>query len=248
MFDKLVESAKQKQGGRARRLFLVTGAVYAVALAALGVATIIGFNSALAEEYDVLSRLIPPPPLGYTPTPAARPKLNLTPQPGFVAPRTIVDRPLPDQYPVDHTQHLLVPGAPSWTGGGYEPGVPGAPDARETPPPPPPAPTPAVKPSPTPTPVQVVRLTSLLTQGRVLRRIQPPYPAIARQAGVQGQVQVQIGISETGAVTDVTLLSGHPLLRDAALQAAKQWLFIPTELNGRPVRAIGLLTFNFKLD
>jgi protein TonB len=82
----------------------------------------------------------------------------------------------------------------------------------------------------------------------VLRRIQPPYPAIARQAGVQGQVQVQIGISETGAVTDVTLLSGHPLLRDAALQAAKQWLFIPTELNGRPVRAIGLLTFNFKLD
>jgi periplasmic protein TonB len=46
----------------------------------------------------------------------------------------------------------------------------------------------------------------------------------------------------------VTLLSGHPLLRDAALQAAKQWLFIPTELNGQPVRAIGLLTFNFTLN
>jgi protein TonB len=78
--------------------------------------------------------------------------------------------------------------------------------------------------------------------------VQPPYPAIARQARVQGSVQVQIDISETGAVTGVTLLSGHPLLRDAALQAARQWLFIPTELNGQRVRAIGVLTFNFMLN
>jgi len=78
--------------------------------------------------------------------------------------------------------------------------------------------------------------------------VQPPYPAIARQARIQGSVQVQIDISETGAVTNVTLLSGHPLLRDAALQAARQWLFIPTELNGQRVRAIGVLTFNFVLN
>jgi protein TonB len=78
--------------------------------------------------------------------------------------------------------------------------------------------------------------------------VQPPYPAIARQAKIQGSVQVQIDISETGAVTNVILLSGHPLLRDAALQAAKQWLFIPTELNGQRVRAIGVLTFNFVLN
>jgi protein TonB len=88
----------------------------------------------------------------------------------------------------------------------------------------------------------------MITQGRALRKIEPSYPAIARQARVQGSVQVQIGISEAGEVTDVTLLSGHPLLRDAALRAAKQWLFIPTELNGRPVRAIGVITFNFKFD
>ncbi|MBO0727156.1 MAG: hypothetical protein J2P52_16240 [Blastocatellia bacterium] len=72
MFDKLVESAKQKQGGRARRLFFVTGAVYAVALAALGVAAIIGFNSALAEEYDVTISLIPPAPSGPAPQVASR--------------------------------------------------------------------------------------------------------------------------------------------------------------------------------
>ena len=55
MFDKLVESAKEKQGRRAKRFFLATGAVYAVALVALGIAAIIGFNSALAEESDIIS-------------------------------------------------------------------------------------------------------------------------------------------------------------------------------------------------
>jgi len=141
-----------------------------------------------------------------------------------------------------------VPGANDPAGIGRGGIVPGAPDTRETPPPPPPPPTPVVKPAPTPTPDPVVRLTSKLTQGRVLRKVQPPYPEIARKARIQGSVQVQIDISETGAVTNVILISGNPLLRDAALQAAKQWLFIPTELNGRPVRAIGVLTFNFVLN
>ena len=116
------------------------------------------------------------------------------------------------------------------------------------PPPPPPTPTPVVKPAATPAPDAVVRLTSKLTQGRVLRRVQPPYPVLAKQAHIQGSVQVQIEISDEGAVTNVTLLSGHPLLHEAALQAAKQWLFIPTELNGLPVRAIGVITFNFTLN
>jgi periplasmic protein TonB len=250
MFDKLVESAKQKQGGRARRLFLATVAVYAVALAALGVAAIIGFNSALAEEYDVISSLIPPVPSGPAPQQASRQQnLKQAPAPRFEPPKVI--KPLPtleDMKKFDFGgKKGLIPGAPSEFDG--KGGVFGAPGADESaPPPPPPTPTPVVKPAVTPTPVQVVRLTSVLTQGRVLRRVQPPYPAIAQKTRIQGQVQVQIDISETGAVTDVTLLSGHPLLRDAALQAAKQWLFIPTELNGKPVRAIGLLTFNFKLD
>jgi periplasmic protein TonB len=250
MFDILVESSKQKQGRRARRLFLVTGAIYAVALTVLGVATIIGFNSALAEEYDVTISLVPPVPSGPAPQPESiqsNPKQGLAPR--FEPPKDIkVIRDLPRLEDLNHgVKRELIPGAPYALGSDGKNGIYGAPPSDETALPPPPPP-PVVKPSPTPTPAQVVRLTSVLTQGRVLRRVQPPYPAIAKQARVQGQVQVQIGISETGAVTDVTLLSGHPLLRDAALQAAKQWAFIPTELNGQRVRAIGLLTFNFKLD
>src|SRR5262249_23035397 len=67
MFDKLVESAKQKQGGRARRLFLATSLIYAVALSAFGVMAIMGFSPALAGEYDLLTKVIPPPPLPGAP-------------------------------------------------------------------------------------------------------------------------------------------------------------------------------------
>ncbi|MGE0131402.1 MAG: energy transducer TonB [Blastocatellales bacterium] len=254
MFDKLVESAKQKQGKRARRLFLATGVIYVVALTALGVMTIVGFSPALAEEYDVLSKLIPPPPPpGRDPQPPpAQPNLNPIPRQGFVEPKKIVDILPPNEWKKLNLEprqpDWFVDGGPGVAGIGRRDGVPGVSTTRETPPPPPtPTPAPAVKPAATPAQDQIVRLTSVLTQGRALRKVQPPYPAIARQARVQGSVQIQISISETGEVTEATLLSGHPLLRDAALQAARQWLFRPTELNGRPVRAVGVITFNFTL-
>jgi TonB family protein len=252
MFDKLVESAKEKRGRRARRLFLATVAVYAVALTALGVATIIGFHPALAGGDEVLSILIPPTvPSGPDPSPVqikSNPKS--APDPGFVTPKPpVVILPWDPEKDFNYERRIPVAGAPR--GGGLGPWG-GAPDASDTgempPPPPPPTPTPVVKPAAPPAKDAVVRLTSMLTQGRVLRRVQPPYPVIAKQAGIEGSVQVQIDISEDGAVTNVTLLSGHPLLRDAALRAAKQWQFIPTELNGVRVRAIGMITFNFTLN
>lgn len=248
MFDKLVESAKEKKGRRARRLFLATMAVYAVALTTLGVATVIGFRPALAGGDDVLTIMIPPPvPSGPDPNPVQiKPNLKSAPNTSFVAPVKTITPPRLDNLNLEPIRPILVPGGARTLIGGD--GVPGAPISKEAPPPPPPPPTPVVKPAATPAPDTVVRLTSRLTQGRVLRRVQPPYPVIARQARIQGSVQVQIDISEYGAVTNVTLLSGHPLLRDAALQAAKQWQFIPTELNGQRVRAIGLLTFNFTLN
>jgi protein TonB len=249
MFDELVESTKEKQGRRARRLFLATGAVYAVALVALGVATVIGFRPALAEGYDVLSHLTPPPvPSAPDPNPVQiKPNLKSAPDLGFVAPVKTIQPPKVDELNLGPIKTNPIPGGgPTGIGGNGI--IPGAPISIDAPPPPPPTPTPVVKPTATPAPDNVVRLTSKLTQGRVLRRVQPPYPVIAKQAHIQGSVQVQIDISETGAVTNVTLLSGHPLLSDAALQAAKQWLFIPTELNGQRVRAIGLLTFNFTLN
>jgi periplasmic protein TonB len=251
MFDKLVESTKQNQGKRARRLFFAACVIYAVALTAFGVMSIIGFNPALAEGYNSIVDLIPPPvPPGPLESLPKQPNTKPAPRESFAPPKNAEHLP-----PLDRLDNMIraprvsVPGETQWSGPGREWGGPGAGETNNAPPPPPPTPTPVVKPAANPTPdQQVVRLTSMITQGRALRKIEPSYPAIARQARVQGSVQVQISISEAGEVTDVTLLSGHPLLRDAAMRAAKQWLFIPTELNGRPVRAIGVITFNFKFD
>jgi protein TonB len=225
-------------------------AVYAVALTSLGVATVIGFQPALAGGDEVLSILIPPPvPSGPDPSPVQiKPNHKSALDQGFVAPKPNV-KVLPWDEVKDFEPRISVSSAPSWAKIGPLGAAPGGQDTGDMPPPPPPpTPTPVVKPAATPAQEKVVRLTSMLTQGRVLRRVQPPYPVIAKQAGIQGSVQVQINISEDGAVTNVTVLSGHPLLRDAALQAAKQWQFIPTELNGQRVRAIGLITFNFTLN
>jgi TonB family protein len=86
-----------------------------------------------------------------------------------------------------------------------------------------------------------------VTLGKAIKKIQPNYPPIAKAASASGPVQVQILISETGEVIDAHAVSGHPLLRDAAVQAARGWLFKPTEVSGKTVKANGILTFNFAL-
>jgi TonB family protein len=85
-------------------------------------------------------------------------------------------------------------------------------------------------------------------QGKAIHKVQPPYPPIAMAARASGAVQVQVTISTTGEVLEANVISGHPLLRDAALQAARRWLFKPTELSGVPVKIQGILTFNFTLS
>src|SRR6266545_3772895 len=85
-------------------------------------------------------------------------------------------------------------------------------------------------------------------QGKAINKIQPPYPPIAKAARASGAVQVQVTISEDGRVIEAAVMNGHPLLRDAALQAARRWTFQPTELSGVPVKVQGILTFNFTLQ
>jgi TonB family protein len=109
-------------------------------------------------------------------------------------------------------------------------------------PPPPPPPSKGVPPQIASMDLKVSR--SVL-QGGATRKVQPAYPAIAKAARAQGSVQVEVTISESGEVMNAQAISGHPMLREAALQAAKQWRFKPTELSGVPVKTQGVITFNF---
>jgi TonB family protein len=97
-------------------------------------------------------------------------------------------------------------------------------------------------------PGQSKKISGAMLQWRAIKRVQPVYPATARAMKVSGAVQVQITISETGEVIEASAVSGHPLLREPALQAARQWQFEPTEVGGAPVKTQGSLTFHFMSD
>lgn len=100
-----------------------------------------------------------------------------------------------------------------------------------------------------PTEVQKqIKVSGGVLQGGAIQRVQPAYPPAAKEARVSGVVQVQITVNEKGEVIEATVISGHPLLRDATLAAARQWRFKPTELGGVPVKVQGILTFNFTLQ
>jgi TonB family protein len=96
--------------------------------------------------------------------------------------------------------------------------------------------------------VKQVKMSGNALQGSAVKKVQPVYPAVAKAAGADGAVRVQVTINEGGDVTEASIISGHPLLRDSALEAAKQWKFKPLELKGENFKATGILTFNFTLD
>jgi protein TonB len=95
---------------------------------------------------------------------------------------------------------------------------------------------------------QRVRVSQGVTQGLVIRRVQPTYPALARQARIQGAVQLQAEISKDGSIQNLRLISGHPMLAPAAIEAVKQWKYKPYYLNGEPVEVETQITVNFSLS
>jgi protein TonB len=93
-----------------------------------------------------------------------------------------------------------------------------------------------------------VRVSQGVTQGLVIRRVQPTYPALARQARIQGAVLLQAEISKDGTIQNLRLISGHPMLAPAAIEAVKQWKYKPYYLNGEPVEVETQITVNFSLS
>jgi protein TonB len=81
--------------------------------------------------------------------------------------------------------------------------------------------------------------------GKATSLPKPPYPPAARAVRASGAVSVQVLIDEKGNVVSASAVSGHPLLRAAAVQAARSARFSPTQLSGQPVKVSGVITYNF---
>jgi TonB family protein len=82
----------------------------------------------------------------------------------------------------------------------------------------------------------------------LVKKVEPEYPQEARDKRIQGAVVLQVEISEAGDVKDARLISGHPLLAEAAIEALKQWKYKPYLLNGEPVQVETRATVDFRLN
>jgi protein TonB len=94
---------------------------------------------------------------------------------------------------------------------------------------------------------QRVRVSQGVTEGLILKRVQPTYPPLARSARIQGSVVLQAVIGKDGSIQGLRAVSGHPMLTPAAIDAVKQWRYKPYFLNGEPVEVDTQITVNFTL-
>jgi protein TonB len=105
---------------------------------------------------------------------------------------------------------------------------------------------PAAPPPPKATPTRI-RLGGNVQQAKLVSQPMPVYPPLARQARIQGNVVLHAIISKDGRVEQLSVISGHPLLIQAALDAVRQWRYQPTLLNGDPVEVDTTITVTFTM-
>lgn len=271
MFGNLIESGSHTADlKRKGRFFLATTAFYALLLAVSGVGSIYAYNVRLDDNSDleVVSLLRFPPAAAQEQPRREEQRAATSPtRSNQIATRTEISVQTPyhgnriasiDTPELNPKQNVVIGTFNSnheVSGGLVGPHHNGSPHSSVNsagpavtgivePPPPAAAPTPA------PTPRQEtgpVRLTSSLISSKVLEKPAPPYPSIAKAAGMQGTVTVQIVIDEQGQVISAKATGGPPLLQGAAVQAAHRARFTPTILGGRPVKVTGSITYNFVL-
>ena len=263
MFNNLIESSSHAREFKRRGSFvLFTSATYVLLFIMAGVFSIYAYDARLEEpasEITMLSPvdLVPPTPAPVRPATAPASGANHGGG-GFVrqnpmasvrepqrAPETIsaapnTNPPLPPGVPFTIGSHDSDPGGvgPVTPGGGSGGNnIGGSPQVEVGTPPP----APVEKPKP-----RVIRKNVI--NGEALSLPKPPYPPIARQMRIQGVVNVQVLIDESGKVISAKALSGHPALTNAAQQAAFGARFSPTMLGEQAMKVSGVITYNFVLQ
>lgn len=263
MFDRLLDSAPQRGKTRKPSTFVVSVVLHSSVLLTLVVVPL--FMPDLLESTDLLMFVSSPPP-AETWFPEARVKPPqekppdagpekpddrlAVPPDGFQEPATISDT-VPDMdrrpsLPVDDDADVGIPiggtgAGPAGTPGLRHTGI-RVPDAVLDLPAPPPAPreTPPAAAGPT-------LFKSELLASKLIHRVEPVYPELARRSRTQGVVVLKIVVGVDGKVAAVTPVGGNPLLVPAAVEAVWKWVYSPTTLNAVPVEIAGTVVVNFVL-
>lgn len=103
-------------------------------------------------------------------------------------------------------------------------------------------------PPPRPHQTGPLRVGGNVQAARIINRVQPSYPPLARQTRISGTVRLHAIISKDGTIRELEVINGHPLLQQAALDAVRQWRYQPTLLNGEPVEVDTTIDVIFSLN
>ena len=87
-----------------------------------------------------------------------------------------------------------------------------------------------------------------MMEGNLITQVKPQYPPMARTARIEGQVVLRAVIGRDGTIQNLRLISGHPLLVKAAIDAVSRWRYRPYYLNGEPIEVETQVTVNFTLN
>jgi protein TonB len=219
--------------------------VFEVLLVGMMVLVPLIYTEALPKAQLMTFLVAPPPPPPPPPPPAAAPPpvrvirrvtaedLMRAPT---VIPKTIAQ--IKEQPEPSQSSMGVVGGVPGGMPGGTPGGVLGSiiASAAPAPPPPPQAATP-----------KRIRVGGQVEAAKLIFRPTPEYPPLAKMARIQGTVRLEAIISRDGTIQDLKVVSGHPLLVKAALEAVQRWRYQPTLLNGEPVEVVTEIDCNFTL-
>ncbi len=198
-------------------------------------------------------------PAGPQPGPAPAPKLSgrvARPAVPFdpaklTAPSAVPDRVMQIVEEVGGPPGLGIGGTGENAGRGSDgPWVPGglSEGSRSViPPPPVERPEPAKREAAAAAPVQRITLGGLVLEGKLVHKVIPDYPPLAKAARISGVVRLQGIVGTDGVIRKLDVVSGHPLLVDAAVSAVRQWVYRPTMLNGSPVEVVAPIDVTFVL-
>jgi protein TonB len=240
--DSLLESGGRLKTKRGRTtMFAIVLEVIAIFIMVL---IPLIFTEALPKQLSMISLVAPPPPPPPPPPPAAPVKIVKVIQTDIVngALRTPTKIPQKiqmikeEEAPPAMASTGVVGGVPGGIPGGQMGGVIGG----------------IISSTPVAVPKvaapQRIRVSAGVTSGLKVHDVKPAYPPLARQARIQGTVVLHAVISKDGSITGLNLVSGHPMLAPAAIEAVKQWKYKPYLLNGEPVEVDTEVMVNFTLS
>jgi protein TonB len=203
------------------------------------------YTEALPKASLGMLLIAPPPPPPPPPPPAAAPVVHVKPQAHLMdAGKLVAPKAIPKEVKIikedaepDPGMMGVAGGVPGGVPGGQMGGVIGGVIGGVGGAPPPPKPT-----------QNRIRQGGAVTAASLINRVQPSYPPLARQTRISGTVRLHAIISKSGTVQQLEVMSGHPLLVQAALDAVKQWKYRPTTLNGEPVEVDTTIDVIFSLN